>query len=937
MLPLLLSIALAQSDPQAQLSGHVWRIDEGQPLADARVRLWAPDDKSWNIVESTTTDADGAYTFEAAAGQYKIDARGPEGGSNWIDRWYEAGGNGLVDSDLLEVGWEDVLTDLDMVMSLGGGLDGRVTAGGSARAGVMVRLQRLSEPRYHHNDQTQVAPHLGRFYMRGLFPVPDDYAALAYDPLGQWALAIEEGPFTVPDGGNGALPDDIVLEPPAPDPYEPNDGPDEAEAASVAALPFASAGSRIGPRSSGDVDWFCWVADPFDRYLLWTDSRIVVAGEPQQHPWLDPVLAFWDASGPTPVRIAQDDDSGPGLDALLDAGEVVAGGTVCATVTTYGDVDWIGEEQGSVGAYQVGIEMGNRRPSIAAEHQGSPVTGPVAAAEGEAVLLVLQVSDPEGDLLTLTSAFEDSAGVDPGTWTWDDQDPSLVFFSWIPDDTAAQGTPYTLTVTASDAEFTTTAAVLVQVDPVNVPPSTPVLIAPDDGGAVGQAFPVVTWAAATDIDGDPLSYEVQWTVGTSPPVVTTATGTTAEGPFVADGTWVAWRVRAFDGLDHGGWSQVRIFLVETENTPPEVPTLDKPPLGEQVLVRRPALSALTIEDPEGDAISIEFQVASDVGFDPLVDESAPVAQATWASNTAWTVDQALPWGEVVYWRARALDDRGATSDWSEPSWFRLKANLAPSAPGFGGVFQATCEGRVVEASPDDVVLTPATDPEGEDLSLEVAVEPEGGAPMLQTTLPQADGDATEIPLGAELEENGHYIFRARADDGTDVSEWATCDLWLDAVDGVGDPIAILAPHEEEVLPIGTFDVDVRVASPTDPDAAVPASDLVVAWCVRLVDEGCPEDVRDWSATAIQGEETTFALAGLEAEHHYRLTVCARTERGVCASEDDVRFAVTEGRGGVGAFAGCGCATGPAGGSGLAAILALLTGWVRRRPRPAPAR
>ena len=71
------------------ITGTVTAQVGGAAIAGAEVRVWVNGVKGWTIQSMTTTAANGSYSLTVAGGGYLIDARGPAGGGNFGDRWYD--------------------------------------------------------------------------------------------------------------------------------------------------------------------------------------------------------------------------------------------------------------------------------------------------------------------------------------------------------------------------------------------------------------------------------------------------------------------------------------------------------------------------------------------------------------------------------------------------------------------------------------------------------------------------------------------------------------------------------------------------------------------------------------------------------------------------------------------------------------------------------
>jgi parallel beta-helix repeat protein len=113
---------------------------------------------------------------------------------------------------------------------------------------------------------------------------------------------------------------------------------------------------------------------------------------------------------------------------------------------------------------------------------------------------------------------------------------------------------------------------------MNALPGKVSLVSPANNTYNNDSTPKLTWSAASDLNGDPLSYYVQvdewggdWTSlaasnHTSLGILSWDVSTT-----LSDDQSYQWRIRANDGLDNGSWSDVRKFTVDTSYPIPNRP------------------------------------------------------------------------------------------------------------------------------------------------------------------------------------------------------------------------------------------------------------------------------------------------------------------------------------------------------------------------------
>jgi hypothetical protein len=831
------------------LSGTISAKNGATPLTGPfEVRLWTVTTgpkPTASITSTITTAADGIYSFKnVGAGTYLIDCRGAAGAhDNLGDRWYDvappvnASSPGYIpeDADLLVlVTGTEVLTGLNIQMDVLAGMDGQIT--GALVSGQQVRCEAGSDSRIHHNTTSQVDPHLGLYSFRGL--VPGASKLFAHDPLFRQDDSAIAGVTVTADT---VLAGPAVAMPALPtDSFEGagrNNTPVTGSDLDVVGACSGAAGGRcfagphsvfdssslgrtpfIGPINPstglGDVDFFCWNALPGDRYLITATAPLVrKPGGGLESPFVDPTVSYWFAG----KLVLQDDDSlgqGYRAAAYLDTTTqtVTTAGRACAAVSTFGDVNFTGQNNQSGGRYQLRVELGNRKPSLAVSPSvdGVAKTAPVAMDEAQTLTLDLSFSDPDTapDTLTLASTFTDRNG-NPvaGSTLTRPAGTGTAKLVWPTTQVTAKLSPYRFTFTLSDGEYSAQAAVDVNVRSVNVAPTQPVQLAPATGTRVGTATPGLQVLNATDVDVEPdnLDFELYDTSGAligSASIAQDPSGkTTWTTPPLPENSPVFWRVRANDGHVNDNccspWTGTWELIVDTVNSAPPVPQMVKPADGETAQVRAPALAATSVTDPEGDAVTLTFQLSADAAFTAPVGLDAAVSLI--GPTTAANLAAPLPWGSVWYARVRATDSRGLSSDWSDVIHFEIKPDLAPPKPQLVGDFLSACQDHVFTLGPPPTVqVSHVEDPEGEAVKFDLQLfrfqdDPNATTPLYGTSQDQSKvggPTAVDVSLFTAWADGAHYRVRARASDGTLASDFAECDFVL---------------QQKQVLPDGGFD------------------------------------------------------------------------------------------------------------------------------------
>lgn len=780
----------------ATVSGRITNPGGGG-VAGGEVRLWARTAKGFSFTATAgqviPAAADGTFTFSGVpAGDYKVDVR--PGGGLHADRWYDADGNGYTPggADVITLTAMQARTGVDITVEPSGGVDGNARINGALAAGLQVRTELVTDYRVHHNEDSKPAPHQGNFYMRQL--PPGQYRTLVHDPTGANGDAVSAAPFTIAAGMNHALGTLNLVAAPA-DPTEPNNTSATATTFTATRMtPYVSpAGARIGPRNTGDVDWYCTTAAAGERFIARVEGVVTVeGGMTHESPWVDPVVAFYRGG----MKVSEDDDSAPdSLGAELDTGELTAG-PVCFAVSTFGDTAYNGMSQGSAGTYRLTVTYGNRGPVVTPTVGGMPLPSMLMIDEGDSVTVDVAWTDPENDNLSATWSLAGASMAIHSAGSFNTTQPSGTF-SWTAPQTAARDSPYVLTIRVGDGEIFRTITVTIVVGAVNVAPSVPVLVSPTDGGRVPSLTPTLVCAESYDVDEETLSYDFELWYGDAGAPVQTGNVVGVDGGWkpdagapptvdftaaaIPENTVVRWRARAFDGTaanGHSPWSAYEWFVVDVMNDPPLAPVLDKPADGETVLVIRPTLAAVPPLDPEGDAYSLFFEVSRDSMFTMSTVTSSPVPVGPGAT-TMWTVDRDLEWGTQYFARAWAVDVRNGKSAYSNVNMFSVRANMPPTVPPFLEPGTTVCNGGYLPSKPLSVQIGNATDTEGDQIRIQLRVflaseDPMTATPAFERTQLQTNGFTEFDTSAAVVPEKVQHRFVARAVDNYGASAWSEC-------------------------------------------------------------------------------------------------------------------------------------------------------------------
>ena len=217
----------------------------------------------------------------------------------------------------------------------------------------------------------------------------------------------------------------------------------------------------------------------------------------------------------------------------------------------------------------------------------------------------------------------------------------------------------------------------------NNAPTAPTVDMPTASGEVGVLIPLLSVHAATDPDGDPVTYlyEVYSDAGLTT-LVASAAGNTrwTVSPALNDNTTYYWRVQASDGYMNSNWTATADFFVNRANDAPGDPAVSSPANNTHVSSLTPVLTVTNATDKDkNDTITYDYQIATDGGFTDIVASVTDRPQGP-TGTTSWTTAPALGEDTPYYWRSRAVDNHGAPSGWVSASFFVSTTNNGPAAP-----------------------------------------------------------------------------------------------------------------------------------------------------------------------------------------------------------------------------------------------------------------
>ena len=390
--------------------------------------------------------------------------------------------------------------------------------------------------------------------------------------------------------------------------------------------------------------------------------------------------------------------------------------------------------------------------------------------------------------------------------------------------------------------------------------------APVDGARVDSAHPLLVVNDASSVDTVPLRYEFQLfgdealtqplpgVVGV--PETPSRTWWPVATALAEDATYW-WRARASDGFSTSAWSEVVRFTVDAVDLPPSAPFPVSPAPGAEASVRQPSLVVRNGRDPEGRPLAYEFRLSDRGDMGSVLVSAAGIAEGPGA--TTWTPPLVLEAGTTYYWSARARDDGGLVSPWTETLSFRVVAgNHAPTAPWP----VRPVAGETVRTARPELVAANAVDPDGDTLAyrFEVDRSPSFDSTTLQTgEVPSGDLQTTWTPTG-DLAENTVHYWRVTASDGVSASTSAIATFFENAGNELPGQPTLLDPVDgrtvAETMP------ELRLRNTTDPDLDTLTYDFQVRnanGTVVAATSGVPEGPTEttWRVTPALAEDADY--------------------------------------------------------------------------------
>jgi MYXO-CTERM domain-containing protein len=386
------------------------------------------------------------------------------------------------------------------------------------------------------------------------------------------------------------------------------------------------------------------------------------------------------------------------------------------------------------------------------------------------------------------------------------------------------------------------------VSATNAPPSVPVLNNPSNNSTVPSLQPVFSWAPASDIEGEAITYDVE-VLDQANVVVTQMTGvvgtaTLMPQPLTAE-TSYKWRARAVDAsggasafsatnnfatgfLDADGdglpdsWEIANFGNIQAQDqfgdpdsdgrpnlheylngtnpnqyNGPGAPTPAMPACGSELANLQAQLVVQNAAGPG--SLRYTFELFRDLGLSIPVSSQANIAQGG-AGTTSWLVPVPLTENSHYYWRARAKD-AFTFGPYSAPAcgFFVNTVNEPPTAPRLN----TPAVGGQVNLLRPMLVIDNATDPDEDALTYTFEVYSEPALTNLVSNIAGvATGNGTTSwTVGVNLVEDRSYYWRARATDPDGLSGgWtATGEFFVTTMNNPPEVPTISAPQDGDVV------------------------------------------------------------------------------------------------------------------------------------------
>lgn len=324
------------------------------------------------------------------------------------------------------------------------------------------------------------------------------------------------------------------------------------------------------------------------------------------------------------------------------------------------------------------------------------------------------------------------------------------------------------------------------IKPFNTKPTAPISQYPCDNQEITSQKPTLLIYNANDFDGHKLSYvfkiynndgiileEKNISQGESP-YHETSWQVNKELPV---NTKYYWRAKSFDGIDYSNWTKPCTFIIKSKNIIPSTPTISWPRNLSEIKKYNPILEInnsfdMTCLDKPYFCVPLlyDFELYEDQNMEILLESQNNTKQGN-NGATLWALKKILKENNFYWWRARAKNYEGLTSDWTVLSGFFVnKEDAPPSMP----VICSPQNGAEISSLSPLLKINNSIDPDFDELVyfFEIDWINTFNSPTLikSVGISEYSGQIT-LWRPSELKNNIFYYWRVRARGDKAYSEW----------------------------------------------------------------------------------------------------------------------------------------------------------------------
>jgi hypothetical protein len=404
-------------------------------------------------------------------------------------------------------------------------------------------------------------------------------------------------------------------------------------------------------------------------------------------------------------------------------------------------------------------------------------------------------------------------------------------------------------------------------------PSTPEIFSPEDETEVAELQPQLVVTNSIDPDGDAVTYDFEIYSDEAIAVLVASQSGVSETPgttswplsqALLENNWYFWRVRATDGYGFSQWAY-GAFFVNTQNDPPGALNISRPADQAEVTSTTPILEVTNSTDPEEDSLTYAFEVCGDSSMaGPPIASATGIAQGA-NGSTSWTVSAPLNDNTWYFWRAKATDEHGASSETSVASFFVNTANDAPGAPT---VFYPADRSEVA-LQELDITVSNATDADGDSLAYFFELDKVN---TFDSAAKMSSGSVTEGLTSTAwrvsgLDENTWYYWRVKASDGAAESSWVKGNFFVNTANDAPTAPTLRNPGNGSWVSTLTPTLELNPSTDPDKDAVIYRFELYADSSLQTLVASFETDVPSWLvAPALSDNTWYFWRAQAEDEH-----------------------------------------------------------------------